>query len=403
MSKRKNLIGVMAGLMIWLVFGLGNYFVALRLYRTVVTVIPGISETIFIAASIILFLLMTLGFMRSILPIPVSTKGGLGWISAYGSGIFVYLLLLFLAADFLLFLARLTLWLPDPMPQSIEFYSGAIVVLLTTGLVCYGLYHARQVSHTAYDIHLQDTRSTNELNIVLISDIHLGAVNSEKRLPAIVQLINQMNPDIVCIAGDLFDDSFSAVRNPDKASCLLRQIKAVYGVYASLGNHDAGKTLDDMVHFLEQSQIHLLNDDYVMIDDRVVLVGRLDPSPIGGFGGLKRKGLKDLVGLVDTRLPIVVMDHTPAKLEQYGCEIDLVLSGHTHRGQMVPFNLITRAVFTTDYGYFRKDTASPHVVVTSGAGTWGPPMRIGSDNEIVSITLHWAYHSSRQTADQYEK
>lgn len=86
-------------------------------------------------------------------------------------------------------------------------------------------------------------------------------------------------------------------------------------------------------------------------------------------------------------MPIVVMEHTPANIEQYGSEIDLVLAGHTHKGQIVPFNLATKAIFTVDYGHYQKDADSPHVIVTSGVSTWSMPMRIGSNNEIVSILL----------------
>jgi len=65
-----------------------------------------------------------------------------------------------------------------------------------------------------------------------------------------------------------------------------------------------------------------------------------------------------------------------------------MLAGHTHRGQIFPGNLITNAVFEVDYGYYQKDADSPNVIVTSGVGTWGMPMRVGSNNEIVSIILH---------------
>jgi predicted MPP superfamily phosphohydrolase len=81
------------------------------------------------------------------------------------------------------------------------------------------------------------------------------------------------------------------------------------------------------------------------------------------------------------------MDHNPSNLGQYGNEIDLILSGHTHRGQMFPANLVTKAMYVTHYGRYQKDDNSPHVIVTSGAGIWGMPMRIGSNNEIVMITL----------------
>ena len=225
------------------------------------------------------------------------------------------------------------------------------------------------------------------MKIVLISDLHLGAVNSEKRLENIVKNINNLEPDIVCIAGDIFNDDYYALQNPEKAIGLLKSITATYGVYGSLGNHDSGKTFDEMINFLKQSHIKLLNDTYVIIDGRLALFGRVDPSPIGGFGELKRKEITESIASLDPKLPVVVMDHTPSNIEQYGENVDLVLAGHTHKGQIFPGSLITNAVFVVDYGHYQKDTVSPHVIVTSGVGTWGMPMRVGSNNEIVSINL----------------
>ena len=119
----------------------------------------------------------------------------------------------------------------------------------------------------------------------------------------------------------------------------------------------------------------------------MALFGRVDPSPIGGFGELKRKEITESIASLDPKLPVVVMDHTPSNIEQYGENVDLVLAGHTHKGQIFPGSLITNAVFVVDYGHYQKDTVSPHVIVTSGVGTWGMPMRVGSNNEIVSINL----------------
>jgi hypothetical protein len=86
-------------------------------------------------------------------------------------------------------------------------------------------------------------------------------------------------------------------------------------------------------------------------------------------------------------MPVIVMEHNPAHIGEYGKEVDLILAGHTHKGQAFPGSLVTRAMYTVDYGYYQKDTDSPHVIVTSGAGTWGTPMRVGTNNEIVSIVL----------------
>ena len=302
-------------------------------------------------------------------------------------GIFVYLLIFFIVADLVILFGSIAKIIPNPMLQSIRFYVGLIVLLLTTGLVSYGMYNANQIKYVSYDIQMKEKTLASDIKIVLISDLHLGAVNSEKHLESIVQGINNLEPDIVCLAGDIFNDDYHAIRNPDKVIDLLKSIKATYGVYASLGNHDGGKTFNEMVRFLEQSNIKLLNDEYVIIDERLVLLGRVDPSPIGGFGELKRKDIMDILASIDTNLPVVVMDHTPSNIEQYAREIDLLLAGHSHRGQIFPFNLITKAIYTVDYGHYQKDTDSPHVIVTSGVGTWAMPMRIGSNSEIVSILL----------------
>lgn len=272
------------------------------------------------------------------------------------------------------------------MPQSIRFYAGLVCILLTTGLVSYGIYNASNIKHVSYEI--QTEKLSGELKIVLISDLHLGSANSEKNLKKVVQEINDLEPDIVCIAGDIFNDDYYTLQNPSEAIEVMKSMTAKYGVYASLGNHDAGNTFNKMVHFLEQSNIKLLNDEYVIIDERLALFGRVDPSPIGGFGELIRKDITETLASINPNIPIVVMDHTPSNIEEYSSEVDLVLSGHTHKGQMFPANLITKSIFVVDYGHHQKDADSPNFIVTSGAGTWWMPMRIGSNSEIVSILLH---------------
>ena len=226
------------------------------------------------------------------------------------------------------------------------------------------------------------------MSIVLIADSHLGSINScESRLEGIVQTINKMSPDIVCIAGDLFNDDFGAIRDPERASSLFKGINATHGVFACLGNHDGGSTLGQMKDFLEESNIKLLNDEYEIIDGRLALFGRVDSSPRGGFGELSRQDISDAITSVSVNMPVVVMDHNPSNIDEYGSEVDLILAGHSHAGQIFPGNLLSRALFTVGYGHYQKDTASPHVIVTSGASTWGPPFRIGTSNEIVRIVI----------------
>jgi len=380
-----SVVSIVFALIIMLsIFGGANFYVARRIYGWLSIFLPQINAKIYIGAYILLIFITILGFARSVLPIPVTVKNIFSWISSYWIGIFAFLVMLFLIADLVLLLGGFVKVIPKPMPSNIRFYSGLIVLALTAVTVGYGAYNATQIKHVSYDI---DISLSEEMKIVMIADLHLGTTNNESNLAKIVQGINSLNPDIVCIVGDIFNDDYFAIRNPDAASALLKSINATHGVYAVLGNHDAGRTLNEMMAFLERSDIKLLNDEYVIIDERLVLLGRLDPSPIGGFGDLQRKETADILAEIGTSLPIVVMEHTPTVINEYGRETDLILAGHTHRGQIIPGNLITKAMYTVDYGHYQKDSDNPHVIVTSGVGTWGTPLRVGTNNEIVNIRL----------------
>ncbi len=365
-------------------YGGANYYIGRRIFQGLTFLFPQINGKIYAG----IYIFISLSIIIAILPLPFGIKNIMSWISSYWMGIFVYLLMLFLLADLILFLGSIIKVIPKPMPPAIHFYRGLIVLFLTTSLVSYGMYNASQIKQVSYNVQIKEAGLANEMQIVLISDLHLGAINSEKNLERIVQGINTLEPDIVCLAGDIFNDDYYALDNSEKAIDVLKSIEATYGVYACLGNHDGGRTFTEIVRFLEQSNIKLLNDEYVVINEELVLLGRVDPSPIGGYGELKRKNISEILASIDTNLPIVVMEHTPSNIEQYGKEIDLLLAGHTHKGQIFPFNLVTNAIFTVDYGHYQQDAESPHVIVTSGVGTWAMPMRIGSNNEIVSILLH---------------
>lgn len=305
----------------------------------------------------------------------------------YWMGIFIYLLLFFVLSDVVLIVCRLVKLFPNPLSANIRCYAGVIVIAITFLTTFYGIYHAKQLNKVSYDVEFTERKLDGELNMVLISDLHLGALGSEVRAMKAVEHINKMNPDIVCIAGDIFDNDYHAIKNPDAVIGSLKKIKSKYGVYACLGNHDAGKTFGMFLDFLKKSNIKLLNDDSVVVDNRFTLVGRMDGTPIGGSGELGRTEVEDVLKDVDKSMPVVVMDHNPQNIEEYGNNVDLIVSGHTHKGQLFPANIITGLMYTVDYGHYQKDNESPHVIVTSGLGTWGMPMRVGTDCEIVNIRI----------------
>lgn len=372
---------VFAFLFVLILYGGTTYYVGYRLFRWLLFLFPHLNGFIFsIIYSLIAFTLIV-GFI----PFPGAFKHIANWLGSYWMGFFIYFLLFFVLLDIVFIVLRL---LNVEITSTLHFYGGLAVILLTIGFVSYGLYNATQLKHVSYSVSFDEKTAASGMKIVLISDLHLGAVNSENRLKRIVDEINQLNPDLVCIPGDIFNDYFGSIQNPEKAIETLKKLNATYGVYASLGNHDAGKTFSQMVDFLSQSNITLLNDEYTVIDDRLILVGRLDPNPIGGYGELKRKDIGHLFEQMNPDLPVVVMDHTPINLDDYGKEVDLIVSGHTHKGQVFPGNLITKRIFEVDYGHYRRNENSPQVIVTSGVGTWGMPMRVGTNNEIVSIRIH---------------
>jgi hypothetical protein len=363
------------------VYGGASFYIARRLYQWLGILFP-VNAKIYSGSFILLALSLFLGFA----PLPSVLKSVFSWLSAYWLGIFMYLLIFTFLADVAVLFGSATKLLPAT--QSVLFYKGLVTVVLTFGVVCYGMFNATQVRVTSYEIEVNDA-NLDGMRIVLLSDSHLGAVNSfERNLESIVQSINDLNPDIVCWVGDIFNDDFNAIRDPGRAAALIRGIDAAYGVFACLGNHDGGATLPQMKQFLIDSNVTLLNDEYVIVDDRFALFGRLDSSPIGGFGELRRRDISETIVSVGVNMPVIVMEHNPSHIKEYGNEADLILTGHTHRGQMFPGSLFTRAMFVVDHGHYQADENRPHVIATSGVSTWGPPMRVGTNNEIVCITLN---------------
>lgn len=256
-------------------------------------------------------------------------------------------------------------------------------LILANGLMVYGTINTLNVRTTKYEITINSNIDIEEnLKIGLISDLHLGYLYDDKRVEEVVEKLNKMDLDLVCLVGDIFDGDYYTVKNKDNIKSLFKSIKTKYGVYASLGNHDTGESYDEIVKFIQESNIKLLRDEYVQIDNKFILVGRRDSSPIGKSDQKREEIIKISNPL---NLPVIVMDHQPGNIKEYDSNIDLVLCGHTHQGQFFPLNIVTDIVYDVDYGYYQKSINSPQAIVTSGVGSWGPPQRIGTISEIVEI------------------
>lgn len=336
----------------------------------------------------VLMMLLAFSMVFGMLPISYSLKRFFGTLGAYFMGFYAYGLMLFLVRDGLRILGKLIRINGELAGVDLLAASSFLITVLSLALVVYGTIHAGNIKTVSYEVDSYAQSLPDKMKIVLLSDLHLGAVGGERRLPDILKKVQAEEPDLVLLPGDIFDDDFMLLRDPERAKKLFQEVESTYGIYASLGNHDGGKTYPKMLQFLEESGITVLQEEHLVVADSFVILGRLDPSPIGGFGGRKRKETKEVLSSLPEGLPVIVLDHTPSHIEQYGKEVDLVVSGHTHKGQIFPFQLGTKLLFEVDYGFYQKNEEAPVYIVTSGAGTWGPPMRVGTNSEIVSITLH---------------
>ncbi len=329
-------------------------------------------------------------------------------IGGYWLIAFVYMLIGFAAADIALLAIRLIA--PAPVWQTVRSFmkmAGVIILSCSLALVVYGSFHARRIATARYKIgsvRLAGVSAGESLRIGLISDLHIGASVDLKWLTNIVNSLNEGAPDIVVIAGDIFDNNLSAIEDLRLYSDVLKKIGAKYGVYAVLGNHDVDRVSfraasndaspasvssagGGIRAFFNDCGVRLLEDETLLIDGRFYIAGRKDAAPIGARDHSRLSEDALLAGW-DKALPLILVNHRPEGIaEAVDRGVDLLLAGHTHRGQIFPARYITRAMFDLDYGY--KRIGDTHVVVSSGAGLWGPPVRVGTDSEVVLIDYEW--------------
>jgi len=310
------------------------------------------------------------------------------WVGSFWLAAMVYLFLAAVLFDLLRLTNGLLHFLP---PSSLDAHGpgrgwSAIVALGCTLLLLLGGYlnalhpEIRRISLTVAKPGMGDST----LHIVAASDIHLGTIVGRHRFDRIVRTINALEPDLILLPGDVVDEDLAPVIRENIGES-LRLLRSRYGVLAVTGNHEYIGGAEEACSYLEAHGVHVLRDTALRLANGVTIIGREDRS-IQQFSGRKRKPLSVLLAGVDRSSPMILMDHQPFGLEEAAnAGVDLQLSGHTHHGQLWPFNFITRAVYEVSWGYVKK--AGTHIYVSSGVGTWGPPVRTGNRPEIVSIRL----------------
>ncbi len=308
------------------------------------------------------------------------------WIGSFWIAAMMYFFLIVLFIDIIRLLNHIIPFLPSLIltqyaATKLWVFSCSLVFVIS--LVIYGSINARNIKIQTLDIKLN--KSLEEpLNIVMLSDVHLGTIINRNRLRNIVEKINALNPDIVLFVGDIVDEDIKPVIRFNLGEMLLN-IKAKYGVYAINGNHEYIGGVEKADKYLSSHGITMLRDTNVLINNSFFICGREDRDS-ERFSGKKRKELKELISGLDHNKILIVLNHQPTKLyEAVEQGVDLHLSGHTHHGQLFPFNFVTDKIYEISHGY--KKTENTNFYVSSGVGSWGPPVRIGNHPEIVNIRL----------------
>lgn len=354
-----------------------------------------ISVYMFVAFSLALAFICPAGRLQRILK----------YLSNYWLGAMIYIVLVVLIVDLLRLLLKRSKRIDQEKLSSRRTFvaTGTCCIILILLVSLYGTWNARHIRITNYDVTIDKTAGNlDSLNVVLIADLHLGYSIGTVQMSQMVRKINAQNPDLVVIAGDIFDNDYAALDNPKELVHILSGIKSTYGTYACYGNHDIqepilagftfhsdGKKVSDprMDQLLSDANIHLLRDETVEIANAFYLHGRPDYER-PGRGITNRMSASGITERLDQSKPILVIDHEPRELSELSAAgVDLDLCGHTHDGQLFPGNIITKFFWENSYGYLKK--GSMHNVVTSGIGVYGPNMRVGTKSEICSIQVHF--------------
>ena len=385
---------------------IGNIYICFRVLQWLSACSAHTGRTCFRLSFIIIYAFFALSIGLAFILPHSPLQRIIACIGTYWLGILLYVLIVLGVAEIVRLILRFTHILPAPSPASEKaFIAAGFVCFAAILFFCiWGIVSATHVRSTSYEITLdKGGGKLEELNIALVADLHLGYTVGPRMIRQMVEKINAQNPDIVLIAGDIFDNDYDAIGNPEELIRILSRIQSKYGTYAVYGNHDcdekilAGFTFPSdrkkvsdprMDEFLERAGIRLITEETLLIDDSFYLVGRADEER-PGRGVDIRKTPQEIMEELDSSKPVIVMEHEPKFLQEAAdAGFDLHLCGHTHDGQTFPSNLLCRLIWENPAGYLKKGTMQS--IVTSGVGLFGPNMRVGTKSEVVNIKVHFA-------------
>ena len=258
-----------------------------------------------------------------------------------------------------------------------------IPMLISLSINTFGYFEAKDIRTEKMTIRSSKIPETaGRIRIVQISDVHIGLIVREKRLKQIVKEINKAEPDILVSTGDLVDGQINGLEG---IQALLRDVHARYGKFAITGNHEFFAEIDRAINFMRAAGFVVLRGEGINVAGMINIAGVDDPTGVR-FGLVSPISEKNMLSGLPGQYFTILLKHQPLVDENATGAFNLQLSGHTHGGQIFPFNFITRLFFPLQRGYFDLSN-NAHLYISRGTGTWGPPIRFLSPPEITVIDL----------------
>jgi len=258
-----------------------------------------------------------------------------------------------------------------------------IPFVLTAAITLYGYFEALSIRTERIVIESPKIpEQVGKITIVQISDIHLGLIVGRGRLKRILREVKRAEPDILVSTGDLVDGQSDNLRGLAE---LLKTVTPPYGKFAVTGNHEFFAGLEQALQFTEEAGFKVLRGEALNVASILNIAGVDDPTG-RRFSLYKGVSEKTLLSELPQEQFTILLKHIPIVDDSANGLFDLQLSGHTHKGQIFPFNLLTRLFYSVDSGLVRVSHNS-HLYVSRGSGTWGPPIRFLAPPEVTVIEL----------------